>query len=341
MRKQKKIMIIASLLFVSFFLYIFLSNSKETEQISVEPYDSVWLQHIENAPSLNLKEVEQPQSSDDPVSETAAQPEVAADQERRNLAEEIKEKIREAVEGTINLFNKDLKIAAIGDSLTQGVGDETESGGYVGILNHTFEDNQLNIKIENFGKKGNRTDQLLKRLEKEEIATSISKADLVFITIGANDIMKVVKSNFTNLKLELFQKEKIDYVERLTAIFEKINELNPDAQIYLIGFYNPFELYFSDIEELGVIMNSWNDAGKSVTEEYENVHYIPVADLFSGSTIELLADDYFHPNTSGYKLMAKRVLEYVDEITINTEITTEPTAETEISTQTETGELEE
>lgn len=43
---------------------------------------------------------------------------------------------------------------AIGDSLTEGVGDESENGGYVGILNNTFEDNNLNITVDNFGKKG-------------------------------------------------------------------------------------------------------------------------------------------------------------------------------------------
>jgi lysophospholipase L1-like esterase len=321
---------------------MFLSNSNQTEQVSVESYDSVWLQHIENAPSLNQKE-EQRLISDDPAGGEEVKLESSGENSKRTITEEIKEKISEVVEGTINLFKKDLKIVAIGDSLTQGVGDETESGGYVGILNNTFEDNNLNIKIENYGKKGNRTDQLLKRLENKEIVSSIRKTDLVFITIGANDIMKVVKSNFTNLKLELFEEERLAYVERIKAIFDKINEINPDTQIYLIGFYNPFELYFEDIEELGIIMNSWNDAGRLVTEEYENVNYIPVADLFSQRTIELLADDYFHPNTRGYKLMAKRVLENVDEVSIETEITTESTVETESSTQPETNteELEE
>lgn len=335
MRRQKKIMVISSLLLLGFFLYLFVFVLTETEQVSVETYDSVWLQHIENAPSFNQKE-EQRLISDEAVGGEEGKLVSSDENSKRTITEEIKEKIREAVEGTINLFKKDLKIVAIGDSLTQGVGDETESGGYVGILNNTFEDNHLNIKIENYGKKGNRTDQLLKRLEKEEIAASISEADLVFITIGANDIMKVVKSNFTNLKLELFEEERLAYVERLKAIFDKINEINPDTQIYLIGFYNPFELYFEDIEELGIIMNTWNDAGRLVTEEYENVNYIPVADLFSQRTVELLADDYFHPNTSGYKLMAKRVLENVDEVSIETEITTESSAESESSTQPET-----
>ena len=64
---------------------------------------------------------------------------------------------------------------AIGDSLTEGVGDESENGGYVGILNNTFEDNNLNITVDNFGKKGNRSDQLLKRLEKKDIILPLKR----------------------------------------------------------------------------------------------------------------------------------------------------------------------
>lgn len=244
----------------------------------------------------------------------------ATDMDDKPVAEAVKEKVREMIEGTINFFSHDKKIVSIGDSLTQGVGDETESGGYVGILNHTFEDQNMNISIENFGKRGNRTDQLLKRLENEEIVSAIKDADIVLITIGANDIMKVVRSNYTNLNIEPFQEEKISYVERLTAIFHKINELNPDTQIYMIGFYNPFERYFGDIEQLDMILSDWNQAGELVTEEFENVYYIPTEDLFSNSTTNLLADDNFHPNTSGYKLMAKRVLEYLNEYYEETEL---------------------
>lgn len=249
--------------------------------------------------------------------ETAAvkeeQQEASTDMEDSPVADTLKEKVREMIEGTIDFFIQDKKIVSIGDSLTEGVGDETESGGYVGILNHTFEDNHINISIENFGKRGNRTDQLLERLETEEISASIKDADIVLITIGANDIMKVVRNNYTNLHIEPFQEEKIKYVERLTSIFNKINELNPESQIFLIGFYNPFERYFGDIEQLDMILDDWNQASESVTEEFENVSYIPTKDLFSNSTNNLLADDNFHPNTSGYKLMAQRVLDYLNE----------------------------
>lgn len=157
-------------------------------------------------------------------------------------------------------------------------------------------------------------------MEKEAISSAIEEADIVLITIGANDIMKVLKSNFMNVTMEPFQEERLAYIERLTSIINKINELNPDTQIYLIGFYNPFEHFFGEIKELNLIIDNWNEAGKSLSEEYDNLGYIPTKDLFSNSNISLLADDKFHPNTSGYKLIAKRVLDYLKESNGETDI---------------------
>jgi lysophospholipase L1-like esterase len=271
--------------------------------------------NVESVKAIASSNQEQTESTIEiPVENTPEVEEVQTVQEEDNdkpITDDIKAKVREVVEIALDLFKKDQKIVAIGDSLTEGVGDETENGGYVGILKHTFEDNNLNINVENFGKKGNRSDQLLKRLDKEEIASAIKEADTVLITIGANDIMKVLKSNFMNVTMEPFQEERLKYIERLTAIINKINDLNPDTQIYLIGFYNPFERHFGEIKELGMIIDNWNNDGKSLAEEYDNVSYIPTKDLFSNSTVNLLAEDEFHPNTRGYKLMAKRVLEYL------------------------------
>lgn len=308
---KKALIITTSLLLLAFLLYLFLPDFNQTEQVSISMETTT--------ASVMKKEVEEHISEDPVVEEEPLEDEGETD---KPVTEEIKEKVREVLEGAIEFFKKDEKIVAIGDSLTQGVGDETENGGYVGILNHTFEDQHLNITIDNYGKRGNRTDQLLKRLEKKEIASSIEDADIVLITIGANDIMKVVKNNITNLKLEPFQEERVEYIDRLTAIFNKINELNPDTQIFLIGFYNPFERYFSNIEELGLIIDTWNDTGQSVANEYDNVIFIPTKDLFINPELSLLSDDYFHPNTSGYKLIAQRVLDYLKEYSDGTEITT-------------------
>lgn len=297
------LIIMGSFLFVSFFLYLLLPDRNQTKVESVKAIASVNQEQTEN--------------TGDTAAENAPAEEVGqtdlVEENDKPITEDIKAKVREVVEIALDFFKKDQKIVAIGDSLTEGVGDETENGGYVGILNHTFEHHNLNISVENFGKKGNRSDQLLKRLEKEEIASAIKEADMVLITIGANDIMNVLKSNFMNVTMEPFQEERLKYIERLRAILNKINDLNPDTQIYLIGFYNPFERHFGEIKELGMIIENWNDDGKSLAEEYDNVKYIPTKDLFSNSNVDLLAEDEFHPNSSGYKLMAKRVLEFLKE----------------------------
>jgi lysophospholipase L1-like esterase len=309
----KVTILFACLLVGCFLIYLFLPNFNQTKPVSVETKTTLLKEKI-HLEDTSVKE-------EDAIEETTT---VSTDENQAlPITEDIKEKVREVLDDVLIFFKKDIRIVSIGDSLTQGVGDETENGGYVGILDHTFDDQNLNITIENFGKKGNRSDQLLKRLGKKEIETSIKDANIVLITIGANDIMHVVKNNWTNLHLDPFEEERVNYVERLTTIFNKIIELNPEAEIYLIGFYNPFEQYFGEIEQLGMIMEDWNEAGMMVTEEFENVYYIPTYDLFSSPDENLLAEDHFHPNTKGYKLIAKRVIDYLGEFSEEKEITNE------------------
>ncbi|UOQ50177.1 SGNH/GDSL hydrolase family protein [Gracilibacillus caseinilyticus] len=237
-----------------------------------------------------------------------------AEEEQTDEAEEnssISSHVREAVMGALQLFKKDAHIVAIGDSLTQGVGDEEENGGYVGVLKEQLDNQSINASIDNFGKRGNRTDHLLKRLEQEEIQDSLKKADTVLITIGANDIMKIMKDNFVNLTEEPFIEGREPYGERLTAIFDKITSLQPDAKIYLIGFFNPFEQYFGEIEALNQIITRWNNKSLEVTNQFEQVQYIPMQDVFQNEAENVYADDNFHPNHRGYQLIAERVITYL------------------------------
>ncbi|WP_028784258.1 SGNH/GDSL hydrolase family protein [Thalassobacillus devorans] len=236
------------------------------------------------------------------------------EEEDKTLGEDIKDSFTNALENAVGLFlKKDLKIVAIGDSLTQGVGDDTGNGGYVGILEENLQNAELypNLKIENYGKRGNRTDQLIKRMKTEEISNSLEDADIVLITIGANDVMKVIKDNFQNLDYQDFVEVQDQYRQNLEEIFQIILEKNPDASIYHLGLFNPFEGYFTNIPEMGRIMSDWNQIGIEVSEEYDAVTFIPIEDLFTNAEERLLWEDHFHPNKKGYKLIAERVLEYI------------------------------
>jgi lysophospholipase L1-like esterase len=256
---------------------------------------------VTNAP-LEVVPIEDPSPEDTE--------DILAESEDTDTSSEIKDAFQRLFKDTIGLFIKeDLHITAIGDSLTQGVGDRTDKGGYVGILQQTFEQTEDRVKIDNFGKRGNRTDQMLKRMEDPVISASIENADVVLITIGANDIMKVTKDHFTNLDYEDYSEAMPAYEERMKEIFQKIDTLNPDAEIYLIGFYNPFEENFPELkDQLGTIIKEYNSIGEQIALD-EDQHYIETADLFQNETATLLSDDYFHPNEIGYGKVAERVLE--------------------------------
>lgn len=230
------------------------------------------------------------------------EPNNPADLLTRNLSERVKEIMK-------YFSNKKWKVVAIGDSLTQGVGDETGQGGYVGILNSYLNQDRLVATFKNYGKRGNRTDQLFVRMKEPDIRQSLKEADIILITIGANDIMQVLKENFTDITYQAFAEERSHYETRLRDILSDLTDLNPNASIYLIGFYNPFQQYFDRIEELDMIVDDWNNTSKFVAEDY-GATFIPTKDLFMNQEVNLFAEDHFHPNHNGYQLIADRILDY-------------------------------
>jgi lysophospholipase L1-like esterase len=211
-------------------------------------------------------------------------------------------------------FPVDLNIVAIGDSLTEGVGDSSKQGGYVPYVVKFISEQKAvdDVRVSNLGKRGNRTDQLLARLKQEEVVAKVSRADIVFMTIGGNDMMKVVRDFFYNISLKTFEKEQSKYEARLSQVLERIREINPDAHIYLIGFYNPFLHSLKSVNEITIIVKQWNEASEKVAGHYKDVTYVNVEDVFEVQE-SLLAKDQFHPNKKGYELIAQRINEYVLE----------------------------
>ncbi len=212
----------------------------------------------------------------------------------------------------------DMQLVAIGDSLTEGIGDDNHAGGYVPILAKGLDEvcSFRSITTQNFGKSGNRTTQVTTRIqESSEIQEAIKKADAITITIGANDLLKVAKDNiFKNLTAQTFQKPKIEYLNNMTIMYEEIRKYNPDCPIYQLGIYNPFFLNFQEITELQDVIDLWNVATKEFVDAQKRVYFIPINDqIYQGmgtsnggkSLNNLLSEeDYFHPNNTGYQIVA-------------------------------------
>lgn len=219
-------------------------------------------------------------------------------------------------------FPDPIQIVSVGDSLTQGVGDSKDNGGYLPYLKKKLEKepNITAVEMVNYGVRGNRTDQLLKRLDKKEIREHIEQADSIVVTIGGNDIMKVFKQNFTHLEMEQFENAKIGYEDRLRKIFDKIRTYNKSAQIYLVGVYNPYTKIFADLYELDMIIADWNNSGEKIVSKYDSAYFISIEDIFQNTTEDLLyTEDYFHPNDRGYELIATRIYNNMEVATLGRE----------------------
>ena len=226
-----------------------------------------------------------------------------------------------------------IRYTAIGDSLTEGIGDLTNSGGFVPLVaNDLQEQYHLNgVQTDNFGKNGDRSDQILKRIKKnKDIQKGLASADLITLTVGGNDLMKVIKGDVFRLTKDSFKKPLKSYQKEVEKLLTEIRKYNEEAPIYVLGIYNPFYLYFPDITEMQEIVDTWNDGTKEIVTAEKNAYFIPINDLLykgvgdqvgivsseatATSSSEhdiknnaLYEEDHFHPNNLGYQIMASAV----------------------------------
>ena len=221
-----------------------------------------------------------------------------------------------------------LRISAVGDSLTEGIGDTTHTGGYVPLIQTDLSENfpiEV-VQADNFGKSGDRSDQILKRIKKnDEMRESIEKADVILLTVGGNDLMKVITSQiFNKISLKKFVTPREKYQKQLEKLYTEIRTINPDAPIYQLGIYNPFYKSFSEIVEMQEIVDFWNEGRREFVEGQENAYFVPINDeIYNGlpdpvevtdstaevATKDLINDliseeDSFHPNNLGYQIIS-------------------------------------
>ncbi|HEL1618460.1 TPA: SGNH/GDSL hydrolase family protein [Streptococcus suis] len=223
-----------------------------------------------------------------------------------------------------------LTYLALGDSLTEGIGDTTGQGGFVPLLAQSLvNDYGYEVDYQNFGISGNTSNQILKRMkEKQELKTALQEANLLTITVGGNDLRKVIIKNIANLKLSTFDKPAKEYGKRLESIIQVARKDNPTLPIYVIGIYNPFFLSLPELTEMQVIVDNWNATTEETIVKYENVHFVGINDLLyrglegeagvsqlgqSQSNNLLYEEDQFHPNNTGYEIIKKAVLEKMNE----------------------------
>lgn len=228
-------------------------------------------------------------------------------------------------------YKKSVHFVAVGDSLTEGVGDETKRGGYVPLVADALQQKYelSSIEKDNYGVSGERSDQILKRVKKDsDLRNSLASADFITMTVGGNDLFQAFQKNITAKSAKQFNRPIKKYGQYVTSILEEMRELNPKAPIYVVGIYNPYYLNFPDIKAMQTVVDNWNEETERLTKEMTNCFFVPVNDLLykgiatkdsdettsSNSEVKndaLYDEDNFHPNNLGYQLMANAIQEKI------------------------------
>ena len=198
-----------------------------------------------------------------------------------------------------------VQLLALGDSLTRGTGDEAGKG-YIGYLKDRLLDKtDEEITLTNYGVKGQTSSELTTQVKQQEIQRQVNNADIIFITIGGNDLFQGGET-LSHINDNTISELSAAYNENLKEILSILRSANEEAPIYLIGLYNPFS-DLEDSELTSKIVRDWNYASSETSAAFAKTIFVPTYDIFQQNVQAYLYSDHFHPNKQGYELMADRV----------------------------------
>lgn len=221
------------------------------------------------------------------------------------------EEIQVAEEERDEVVKDEYKIVALGDSLTRGTGDESGSGGYIGILTNQLKEKFDNdVRVLNLAVNGAVSAELMEQVKQKEVQRQLQTADTVLLTIGGNDLFQQGETILHLDETKIGQLEE-KYLHNLKSIISDIRNVNQHSTIFLIGLYNPF----IEIDEDGImnqIVRQWNFETAEVLASFKQVVFVPTFDLFQLRVNDYLYSDKFHPNAAGYRLIAERVAPLIE-----------------------------
>lgn len=227
----------------------------------------------------------------------------------------------------IFFITKDKKVyyLSLGDSLAVGQTPTGEiSNSYSDyIKEYLSKKGVLEFYTKDFSKRGYRSIDLLNDLytnksitvddKKIPIKHALIKADLVTLSIGANDLfykLKLGNINETNFE------EVYTYIDEVILDIDKLLyelRISCKEQIMVFGFYNPF-VNFSDgfATSIEPIILYANKSMKKIVEKYD-MTFINIHNIFLENPYYLSNSLEIHPLKSGYKAMANEAIKLIDK----------------------------
>ncbi len=219
-------------------------------------------------------------------------------------------------DATSNPTKDGYRIVALGDSLTQGTGDDAGEG-YVKKTVKLLKDKSGKpvTLVNNLGIGGLRADQLADTLaDNRSYADAIRQANLILLTIGGNDLFRSAQGALhtpQGIQTELADEFVSEGLDRLDHILTQLHAVNPEARIIYVGLYNPF-YGVPGLRAGSETVQAWNAGAYRLLSRYPSATLVPTYDLFEQTIERYLSGDRFHPNGSGYAAIAQRVVQSIE-----------------------------
>jgi lysophospholipase L1-like esterase len=185
------------------------------------------------------------------------------------------------------VMKKEVNLVAIGDSLTYGQGDESKNGGYVGIIKQKIKQRyHTQVNTVNYGVSGDRSDQILDRINKQKkIRNDIKHADVITMTVGGNDLMQTLQKEIAeNQQDEItsaVNKAGQTYQQKLVRLFTVIRRQNHQAPIFVVSIYNPVYAYFANVTVISRSVAQWNKITEQTVSQTDNAYFVDINHLMS------------------------------------------------------------
>ncbi|MEW9702397.1 S-layer homology domain-containing protein [Paenibacillus sp. SI8] len=208
-----------------------------------------------------------------------------------------------------------VRYVALGDSLAAGVTPQSGiSKGYANFLADKLAEAGVLINFnKNFPVPGYTTADVLQDVRDNvtggnvrlptnpPIKTVLSQADIVTLDAGGNDLLKINGTNDQVLVASTLQNIRTNN----SATIDEIKAINPHAQIYLMGYYNPFpRLQGADKEKAIALINALNETLQAVAVT-KGVSFVPVKDVIAADELTFLPNPLnVHLSQGGYQAIA-------------------------------------
>ena len=202
----------------------------------------------------------------------------------------------------------------LGDSISLGINSYgNKTYGYNDYLKNYLDNNDLMHKYNNYFSKSNYTIQeLINDIQNNKnilyddktynIKKELREADLLTLSIGMDEIVKILSE--TNIEFNNIKPDLDNLINEMDELLKKITELSK-SRIILIGYYNPSNVYNTNIDRIFAYFNlEYTRLAKKYKIEYVDIYN----SIKNDSTFLPNKKDY-HLTSRGYLKISKDIIE--------------------------------